>query len=53
MNCNLVVVNDGILVDCFKGTVDELNNAILYTYGLHKQENVYDNKTVWVDVIKN
>jgi hypothetical protein len=38
INCNLVVVSDGILVDCFKGTIDELNNAILYTYGLHRQE---------------
>ena len=38
INSNLIVVKDGMLVDCFKGTVDELNNAILYTYGLHRQE---------------
>lgn len=37
MNCNLIVVSDGILTDCFKGTVDELNNAILDTYSFHKQ----------------
>lgn len=38
INSNLVVVNKGILVDCFKGTVDELNNAIFYTYEFHEQE---------------
>ena len=38
MNCNLVVVKNGILTDCFKGTVDELNNAILDTYDLHQQQ---------------
>jgi hypothetical protein len=37
MNCNLIVVNNGQLIDCFKGTVDELNNAILDTYALHRQ----------------
>lgn len=38
INCNLVVVSNGILVNCFKGTEDELNNAILDTYSLHRQD---------------
>ena len=38
INSNLVVVENGILVNCFKGTVDELNNAILDTYDLHSQD---------------
>lgn len=41
LNCNLVVIKNGNLVDCFKGTCDELQNVIFYTYDLHKQ--YYDN----------
>lgn len=37
LNCNLGTFEDGTLVDCFKGTVDELNNCIFYTYANHKQ----------------
>ncbi|NBO22424.1 hypothetical protein EBU94_03660 [bacterium] len=37
VNTNLGVAKDGILVDCYKGTVDELNNVLYYTYDLHKQ----------------
>ena len=37
MNCNLIVSNGEILTDCFKGTVDELNNVILDTYSIHPQ----------------
>lgn len=37
LNCNLGVFKNGILVDCFKGTVDELINCIYYTYDNHKQ----------------
>jgi len=37
LNCNLGIFKDGILVDCFKGTVDELINCIYYTYDNHKQ----------------
>ena len=35
---NIIVIKDGIVVDCHKGTPDELNNAIYDTYKLHKQE---------------
>jgi hypothetical protein len=38
INSNLAVLNNGILVDVFKGTTDELNNALFYTYLLHDQE---------------
>jgi len=38
INTNIAVVKDGILQDVFKGTTDELNNALYYTYNLHQQE---------------
>ena len=38
MNANLAVVRDGVIVDCFKGTPDEVNNSILTTYLKHNQE---------------
>ncbi len=37
VNGNLVVVQDGSLRHVFKGTTDELNNALFYTYSLHYQ----------------
>ncbi|KAF0981192.1 hypothetical protein FDP41_012980 [Naegleria fowleri] len=39
-NRNLIVVDmeRGIVVDCFKGTCDAINNQIKLTYGLHKQQ---------------
>jgi len=37
LNCNIGVINDGVLVDCFKGTCDELNNVLYYTYKNHTQ----------------
>lgn len=37
-NRNLAVIEDGIVVDQYKGTSDELNNSIYLTFGLHKQE---------------
>lgn len=36
-NSNFGVVKNGILTEVFKGTVDEVNNSLLETYGLHKQ----------------
>ncbi len=36
-NRNLITINNGIITNCYKGTVDELNNAILDTYKLHEQ----------------
>ena len=37
-NGNIIVVRDGIVVFAYKGSVDEVNNALLRTYPLHKQE---------------
>lgn len=37
-NLNIAMIEDGIITKCFKGTTDELNNAIYRTYGLHKQD---------------
>lgn len=38
VNVNLAIVKDGIIVDCFKGTPDEVNNSVFFTYVLHKQK---------------
>lgn len=37
LNCKLAIVTDGFITDVFKGTTDEVNNALFYTYDLHKQ----------------
>lgn len=37
INPNLAIVSEGKLVAVFKGTVDELNNALFHTFDLHKQ----------------
>lgn len=37
INSNMAVIQDGIVVDVFKGTNCELTNALFYTYHLHKQ----------------
>ncbi len=37
VNANLAVVQDGIVLDCFKGIKDELNNSLYETYYLHVQ----------------
>lgn len=36
-NRNLITVKDGVVSAVYKGTVDEVNNALLSTYGLHEQ----------------
>lgn len=36
-NSNLCVVSDGMIVEVYKGTVDEVNNMLYYTYELHPQ----------------
>ena len=41
LNCNLAIVENGVLIDSFKGNLDELNNSLLATYDLHVQ--VYPN----------
>lgn len=38
LNANLIQVEDGKIVWCYKGTIDECNNSILDTYPLHQQE---------------
>ena len=36
-NRNVATVSDGVITSVYKGTVDELNNALLRTYYLHLQ----------------
>lgn len=36
-NRNLAVIRDGVIVECFKGFPDEVNNALRATYALHEQ----------------
>lgn len=37
INSNLAVIKDSKVVEVFKGTPDELNNVLYYTYDNHKQ----------------
>jgi len=37
INPNIAVIQNGVVTDCFKGSVDELNNALFHTYSLHSQ----------------
>ena len=37
-NRNLITIEDGIVTSVYKGTTDEVNNSLLRTYNLHKQE---------------
>lgn len=37
-NRNIIVIEDGIVAQCFKGTVDEINNGLIATYPLHSQD---------------
>lgn len=46
INCNLGILKDGILVNVFKGTYDEVNNSLYQTYDLHKEYQVYENRIV-------
>lgn len=34
---NFITITDGIVSGCMTGTVDEINNGILYTYNIHKE----------------
>ncbi len=36
-NRNLIVIEDGVIRECFKGNADETHNALLRTYSLHPQ----------------
>lgn len=37
-NRNIIVIKNGIVVDCFIGTCDEINNGLIDTYNLHNQK---------------
>jgi len=37
-NRNIIIIKDGYVTDCFKGTCDEIQNSLITTYCLHKQE---------------
>lgn len=37
VNSNLALVEDGVITKCYKGTADEMNNALYKTYNLHQQ----------------
>ena len=37
-NKNIIVIKDGQVIYSFKGDIDETNNGLIDTYGLHKQE---------------
>lgn len=37
INGNLCVIENGVIITCFKGAKDELNNSLMSTYRLHKQ----------------
>ncbi len=37
VNSNLAIVKDGIIVETFKGTTEECNNSLMFTYELHTQ----------------
>ena len=37
-NRNLCVVKNGVVTECYKGTPDEVNNAVFLTYHLHEQQ---------------
>lgn len=51
-NRNIIAVENGVVVDCFKGTVDEINNGLIDTYKLHPQnESLVLTKTVERDVL--
>lgn len=37
-NRNIITISDGIVTNCYKGTIDEINNGLFNTYCLHEQE---------------
>lgn len=36
-NVNLIVINNGYVTDCYKGTCDEIHNSLINTYDNHEQ----------------
>ena len=53
-NRNIIVVEDGIVTGCYKGTPDEVNNSLYVTYRLHPQESplIVNRKVERVLVVK-
>lgn len=39
LNVNIGIIKNSKLIDVFKGTTDEVNNSLFYTYDNHKQYN--------------
>lgn len=37
-NRNIIVIENGRVTDCYKGTIDEINNGLVATYPLHSQK---------------
>ena len=37
-NRNIIVIKNGIVKNCFKGTPDEINNGLYFTYNNHEQQ---------------
>lgn len=37
VNCNLGIIENGQIISVFKGTYDEVNNSVFYTYNRHNQ----------------
>jgi len=46
INSNLCIIKNGIVVDVFKGTFDEVNNALYLTYSYHEQKHPLQIKRV-------
>ena len=44
VNCNLAILSNGIIVNCYKGTPDEVNNSMYLTYNNHLQK--YPNQII-------
>jgi hypothetical protein len=42
-NRNILILENGVVSSCFKGTPDELNNSLLTTFKLHKQPHYEEN----------
>lgn len=51
-NRNIIVIENGMVTDCFKGTCDEIQNSLYNTYSLHDQEYELDiNEPIKRDII--
>lgn len=37
-NANVIVIDNGVVTDCYKGSIDEMNNSLFNTFDFHKQK---------------